>query len=232
METYTLDQKLHKIQSLFAKGQSTTSDSEAQVCFLKAQELMAKWNIDAAQVQDSSDEKREVVWERVTETGGIKVQWKASLASVIAENFRCKMFYNGKGASRYIVFFGLVEDAKIAHELYVKALKVIRKGQDRVNDYLYHRGLPVQGVRGDYAIGFVKGLKEAFAQQVDEQGWGLIVVTPKEVNEAYAQIKWSDSDWGTSSTLTAGAAWAREEGQKDGKAMIPSQKKRFLEGGE
>ncbi len=227
----TLEQKLEKIQNLMARARGTNSDAEAQVCILKAQELMVKWNLEESQVTDHT-EKQETVREVAYNAGGMKAEWKSKLATVIANNFRCRWFFSGRGSSRYIVFFGFKEDARIARELYEKAIKLVEKGQQKCYDYFWWRKMPTYGVKGDYALGFVQGLKEAFQNQVDEQGWGLVVVTPKEVNEAYDKIEWdTKSTWSTSIVVARGNAQAREMGRVDGKELVPSKKKRLLEGG-
>jgi hypothetical protein len=229
MAELTLEQKLEKIQKLMARATGTNHEAEAQTCFLKAQKLMAEWNIDARQLDEHDAEGREVVRETVTEVGPIKVQWKATLAALIAKNFRCKQFFWGHGSARYIVFFGIKEDAVIAHELYAKAIKCISKGQDRIIHKYLREGRSSSGIAGDYAEGFVVGLDQAFKNQVDEYGWGLVVSTPEEVKAAYEKIEFNKkSKWDTTSNTTRGSYEAFEAGRLDGKDLVPSQKRKAL----
>ena len=77
------------------------------------------------------------------------------------------------------------------------------------------------GLAGDYVHGFLDGLKAKFAEQVEREGWGLILVKPEAVTEkANALAKGTKA---VSDRLgRRGNAEAYQKGYKQGKNLSTS----------
>ena len=85
---------ISKIERLLALAGNNPSQEEAQSAMLKAQQMMAKYNLSMEAFQEKEPEKKEV--EQVWVKGGQSCQWMRSLAKVIADNFRCNLLI-GRG---------------------------------------------------------------------------------------------------------------------------------------
>lgn len=122
---------LTKIKNALIKAEpnSGTTEAEAQSALLMAQKLMAKHNIDMSQVIDTVEKtKTEIEHGKVTEKEK-KVWWKGTLATIIAENFRCYSYYDkyGKGLKSVVElrFLGVKEDVQVATEVFKAAAVMI-----------------------------------------------------------------------------------------------------------
>ena len=97
-----MDSKLiDKIKKLIALSDSP-NEHEAQSAMLKAQLLMAKHNVDMADVQGSNLLEEAVIFGEMMDTVYTDSYWKLNLANVIAENFRCHGF--GRKSTQTIIF--------------------------------------------------------------------------------------------------------------------------------
>ena len=70
-------------------------------------------------------------------------------------------------------------------------------------------------IKNSFAYGFAKGVKEAFEEQksANEIGWGLVMVVPKEVNEACSDFR-VDKYVSRHSVYNDVTSSGREEGRK------------------
>lgn len=104
---------LEKIEKLLALAADKANEHEAISAALKAQELMAKYNIELAEVQ--GDVKSETI---TTEMYTPKAnqhyvrKWRYTLSNIIAKNFCCKTYSINRDA---IAFYGYEKDANIFH---------------------------------------------------------------------------------------------------------------------
>ena len=104
---------IEKIEKLIALSGSD-NENEAKAAMLKAQELMAKYEIE----QDRIDPKRKKERPVVCFTSPMfRDDWCVDVGSLIANNFRCRAIIsqrrNSGGAYR-LKFFGFEEDAEIS----------------------------------------------------------------------------------------------------------------------
>lgn len=223
------DSVMKKIQRLLAKAYNNTSDDEAQSALLLAQKLMIKHGIDAQEVE-KKEEKEEKVSQEIFQTQSIRAEWKMVLAGVIAQNFKCKYFFSVRNKSQaYIVFLGLSADAKIAKEIYAQTLEYMMKGRDRCYLKMRAAGKTGKGSKGDYVKGFLTGLKEAFENQVEEEGWGLVVTASPSV-----QKQWESMNFDPKLKIQTQKAKEYNDpeaimmGYFDGKSRMPSKKRKKL----
>lgn len=160
---------------------------ESHNAFLKAQRLMVKYGIDPSEVTDQA-ETREILEQSGTDYKRL-FWWERELASIVARNFRCKHYYNGRyveGKSqiqRRIMFMGQEGDVELASEMYKL---VVDAALFYTKRYMNQFDLKGTAIKNDYLRGFVDGLERKFEEQIEQQEWGLVLVIPKEVEEKYA----------------------------------------------
>lgn len=174
---------ISKIEKLLALAGNNPSEAEAQAAMLKAQKLMAEHNLDMAQFKDHPQEKKEAVVEYFK--GYHNTSWAISLAMVICNNFRCNLLR----ASGYgLVFVGLKEDVAICKAVFTFAADTLDKNMMKLRRQYRKQGLSTEGISGDYALGFIAGLKAKYREQVEKNNWGLILVKDALVEQKTKDI--------------------------------------------
>ena len=171
-----IEKVLEKVKKLFALAGNNPSEAEAQAAALRAQELIAKYNLTIT----DEDEKLEM-----TESSfvtGVDKSWKYGLAAVIEKNFRVKSYWIGK---RKVVFYGYKQDTEVAREVFQYLFKVCEKNARRECRKSYQTYGTEKGVYYSYTRGFITGI----GQKLDEQCVALMIVTPPEVNDQWEEFK-------------------------------------------
>lgn len=174
---------ISKIEKLLALAGNNPSEAEAHVAMLKAQKLMAEYNLDMAQFQDKPQEKKEAVTEYFK--GYHNTGWAISLAKVICDNFRCNIL---RAAGYGLVFVGLKEDVAICKAVFTFAANTLDKNMMKLRRQYRKQGLSTDGISGDYAAGFIAGLKAKYKEQVEENNWGLVLVKDALVEQKTQDI--------------------------------------------
>ena len=117
---------IDKIEKLL-KLSSSSNENEARSAMMKAQELMAKYEIKREQLRDGEQEERPVVsFSSVT----FRDEWVQMVSGVIADNFRCRCLSVSRPGSRgafRVRFYGYEEDAEICINIFNYAVKVVRQ---------------------------------------------------------------------------------------------------------
>lgn len=172
MENMKIIETIRKVLEL---SYNNPSKEEAQAAALKAQELMAKYQISMSDI----DLKDEAIDEIYIETGSGK-KWKRLLADVITRNFCCKMFLYGNNT---IVFYGHKTDVKIAHDVFQNLFYTGNQLASKEYRDARSWGENTKGLVNDYLMGFVAGIKSV----LDAQCTALMLVVPEDVEEGYNQ---------------------------------------------
>lgn len=105
------DSVISKVRKLIELSNNNPSKEEAISAALKAQKLMADYDIDAAELHE--DEIELVITEIPTGPIG-KTTYFITLATVIAKNFRCKVYRSGCAGHYVANFYGYETDAEAA----------------------------------------------------------------------------------------------------------------------
>ena len=174
---------IDKIEKLISLSGSS-NENEARAAMLKAQELMAKYEIDREQIKGEEKERPVVGFT----SSPHREEWIHMVSAVIAENFRCRsisIVKNNSGGSFRIRFYGYEEDAEICINIFNYAVKVIRKR------FMVLRAIYADAKREfgqdekmNYVLGFCHGLEKNFEEQkAQSQSFALALVTPKAVND-------------------------------------------------
>lgn len=174
------DKIIDKIDKLLALSRSD-NENEARAAMMKARELIAKHNIDRAEL--GREKERNVV--TMTSTA-FRDEWVQMVAGVIANNFRCRCLaiVLTKGLFR-IRFFGFYEDAVISINIFQYAIKVVRKRFGTLRA-IYNSGKREFGKREKdaYIMGFCSGLEKNFEEQKQNNNqFALALAIPKEVDD-------------------------------------------------
>lgn len=202
---------LKKIEKLLALAAKNPNEHEAIAAALKAQELMAKYNIKLADVQDEGQkgEMFKAIYEASNKHEMKK--WKIGLAGIIAKNFCCEHYFMG---GNNVVFYGYKKDAQIALEVF----RFLYETGNKLAVRYYHKckkeGRETRGIMNTYLVGFREGVKEV----LDKQCTALMIVVPKEVTESFKEMT-TGPGWGNiSSKLSmSGDGRAYASGKEDGK---------------
>lgn len=185
------------IKKLLALGEGSNFEAEAQAALLKARELMAKYKIS-----DIDNHKSAVVIHKTLDdiVFGAKTDlWINDLVTVICDAHGCK----GAGQrftkfSRHPVIYGFEDDVDICIEMIRFALSAINYEYNNAKNIVGKRATAAQlkMIRFSYGLGFANGLKAQYDKQNAEEGWGLVLTTPSEVEEViknFARTKISSS---------------------------------------
>lgn len=202
-----MEKVLNKIKNLLDLASNNPNENEAMAAALKAQELMAKYDIDSSAV-NSDNSENELYKARYTNSSKHEMKkWKEVLASIIAKNFCCKVYFI-TGDGKDVVFYGYKKDAKIAVEVFKFLYETGNKLAVKYYNKCKKEGKQTKGIMNTYLIGFCDGIKEV----LDKQCTALMIVVPKEVEESFEEMS---SGWKSSTTRLK--VTNNTEAYKDGK---------------
>ena len=221
---------MSKIKGLFAVIEDGANEAEVQNAIMLAQRLMAKYNIEKAELSNSTISVSDVIsFEIAGPTTSIR-WYKKTLASIIADNFKTKVYISRKNINgkeyRVITLMGLEGDCILTQEVYLSTMiNMLRLGKNNVDKayettYKNHeRSRKITNTLLDsYYFGFTKGLKEAFEEQAksfEGSEYAIAIQTPTVVVE-----KWDE--FSTSLRTVKGKVHSNidkslyEQGKKDG----------------
>ncbi|WP_307993044.1 DUF2786 domain-containing protein [uncultured Clostridium sp.] len=212
-----------RIQNLLALSKSS-NENEAQNAIMMTQKLLIKHKLSMKDVEQYKNESIKVDENRT----GIKfrgLSWKSNLASVIADNFGCFLFYRS-GKTREVCFYGKEEDVMICNIMLKYAVKSINLNGDKLIKRLKQdkRRKHFDGIKGDYALGFVRGLDERFKEQTkSNEEWALVMVKEQIVIDKYKEFS-SDFTYKQVNTDYNKHLFAFNLGKEDGKDFDISNK--------
>lgn len=170
----TQDTIINKIKKLLALAGNNPSEQEAQAAYAKAQALMAQYSIE---LSEESGEEVEIVAMPCKHSNN--EGYRKLLAVVIADNFRVKAFMSGNT----VMFFGAKMDVEIAVEVFNHAYRFSHNRGLKLERNARNEGRTTKGVANSYWSGFIAGLKAI----LDEQCKALMLITPKEVEDAWEE---------------------------------------------
>lgn len=177
-----MEKVIEKIQKLLDKAESTNSEAEAQAFFMKAQELMAKNNLERSDI--CKQEVKRIV-EEVDVTSGRNATAKRwlRLAVIVGKNFKVEpIVQRGRG----IFFLGLPQDLEIAARVFKSAQLFIDRRRGQIYRKALKDGEPTKGLRETWEMGFLSGLEENFQRNIEEKA--LMIIKPQELVE-YLEVR-------------------------------------------
>ena len=206
----TNEKILSKIKNLLDLANDNPNEHEAIAAALKAQELMAKYNIDSSVINtDESDKELFHAW--FSDNGKHEMKkWKVTLSTIIARNFCCRLYFSGSS----VVFYGYKKDAQIAVEVFRFLYEAGNKFAIRYYTKCKKEGKNTKGIMNTYLQGFCSGIKEV----LDRQCTALMIVISKEVSESFDEMT---ANWKTKQTHITHShdTLAYQQGKVDGKEI-------------
>lgn len=205
---------IQKIRKLLQLADNNPNENEAMAAALKVQRLIAENDVEQNEIYSNDVEKIETVKSNVA-----KNSWRADLAKVIADNFRCKAFIQAtfsldKGVEKRVCFIGYETDAKAATMIFNYLYRVGNENGRRLywrKKKEYGSG---KGVYNSYVLGFVDGVRKELEKQSKE----LMLVVPAAVKEKFKTVEMHGSDGGANMKNPDFEAFIR--GREEGKDSI------------
>lgn len=170
--TANMEKIADKIQKLLALAGNNPSEEEAKAALLKAQKMMAEYNMS----QSDLNGEEKIVYS--LEMCKLRVNPRSKVMSaIIANSFACEaiIHYNT------ICFFGREDNAKAAKSSTEFIYKIMERGmtQECRKHGLSTSESGASLIYNAYAKGFLAGLKQA----MDAQCVALAVVVPQDVKD-------------------------------------------------
>ncbi len=189
-----------KIKKVLTLLNGAKTEGEAKAASLKLQQLLAKGNISMAEIEAEYAESPEHTVDEVSEDvgAGSATSWKTTLAYTIAKNYRCDTYLRcthkgGKETAKHVVFVGQDEDAQIARDVFAVSVRVAQRlyrawcGDERKSNGSWWKA--TTAIRNGWYHGFVRGLADAYAEQVSSDSeLALAVQTPALVRERMDEL--------------------------------------------
>lgn len=191
------------------------TEGEAMTAALKAQEIMAKYDIDIIDVE--GEKTTEEIGEEIVDTtlkGHFSTKWKSQLAGTIANNFRCKVYTCGPNT---VIFYGRKSDAKIAGDVFKFLFHTGTKLGVKYSRQCKKEGKETRGAATTYLLGFCKGIDEVLGKQCK----ALMIITSPEVEEGWKEKSMFMRTKRVTYNTSADAAHY-EQGRVDGRATANS----------
>ena len=159
---------IERIKKLLELSNRNPNENEAIAAALKAQKLMAEYNVDELELSDRID-KDPIELKSATYRGK---KWRGRLAKAIADNFRCRVYLSTCRRTNTIVFIGYPHDAKAANLVYQRLAEI---GEKRAKTECYRaRKLygTSAGVQNSFLLGFIQGVRS----ELEKQSQALMLV--------------------------------------------------------
>ena len=207
-----MDKIANKIQKLLNLAGNNPNEEEAQAALLKAQKLMAQYNVDLESLGDGKKELKCSL-----ELTKVKANPRDNQVQVIIANaFACKPIIS---CGRHLMFFGREDNAKAAKSCMEFIHKTMERGIRRIcREYgLESSERGASAIYNGYAKGFIEGLRDT----VGAQTVALAVVVPEDVKEAFAKKFPNVSQYKSKSTTWDPSYMnAYHQGKQDGRSAM------------
>lgn len=172
---------VEKIKKLLAHSvENGATEAEAVAFALKAQRLIAENDIEQWELGD--EQRREVIEEE--SNVNLPRSWSRWLATVVAENFRCKLFLRpveqGGHVKNYAVFVGYAQDAQAARIVFERLRRVAERAANASRKK--HRG--ASWAYNSITLGFVEGVKG----ELEKQCQALMLKVPSDVSDYFEDL--------------------------------------------
>jgi len=211
-----MDKIISRVQKLLKQAEGTPYEAEASSAMLLAQKLMVKHGLSASDINEG-ETKGVIDFDLST---GRHAWWKKSLARLIADNFRCANYNHrvvGDGVST-IRYIGKADDVETASSVYYYAVKMITYHSGNYIKLRKTKEVYAKGDKNTYIMGYLLGLKDKFAKQVENEGWGLVLVKDDEIQKVVESRKLKKAKKTNASMSYSQNAYA--EGYKRGQQFI------------
>lgn len=179
-----------KIAKLLALSASPY-EAEARAALLKARKLMAEHKLELSDIEEKQAQVVKIstgLW-----YGPRRNVWIGHLCSVIAANNCCRIYVQRPKSkqNQEVMIAGFSDDAEICKEICNYAVDCVLSGCQAIKRSLKNDSSQLRNTEcNGYALGFIQGVEDAYAKQTEDiPEYGLVLVVPKEVNDALAGMQ-------------------------------------------
>lgn len=176
-----------KIKKLLALTKSK-NENESQNAMMKVQRLLIKHKLSIKEVEEYEIKDFKIEDYKTNQRFRGK-SWKSNLANVLADNFSCYIYLKEENYKvRSICFYGKEEDVQICNIMLEYAIKYIDSEGNKLVKKMKQdkRRKHFDGIKNDYALGFIAGLEERFKYQIEKnEGWGLVIQKDKKIIDSF-----------------------------------------------
>jgi len=208
-----IEKIIQRISKLFelANLEKNPSEAEAIAAIMKAQELLAKYNLDVTDV--TGETKKEDIEKAIADIGtGNK--WKYALADTVGRSYCCRTYYLG---AEQIIFYGYKSDVIIARRVFVYLFNVGKKLANYfVKEYRQRNG-SADGIYNSFCAGFIRGVDNELSRNCT----ALMLVVPQEVNKSFDIL--SEGFKSINTHIDVLDATSYERGKTEGKRALNAQ---------
>ena len=166
---------LEKVQKLLALAGNNPSEQEAKAAAMKAQKLIAQYNLDLSALSSEEVVQYKLLKAEHPNNNG----YRGQLASILAPNFRCKAIYLGTD----VHFFGREGDVDTCVGVFNYLYKTMRTNGCRQERIARKEGRSAHGVANCYWSGFMRGLKD----ELGAQSKALAIIVPEDVKDKFTE---------------------------------------------
>lgn len=170
-----MNKLIDKVQKLLALSGNNPSEQEAKAAAMKAQKLIAEYNLDVSSLSSEEVIQYKLLKAEHPNNNG----YRGALASIIAPNFRCKAIYIGT----QVHFFGREGDVDTCIGVFNYLYKTMRTNGCRHERIARKEGRSAHGVANCYWTGFMKGLKD----ELGAQSKALAIIVPEDVKDKFTE---------------------------------------------
>lgn len=176
-----------KIRKLLALAESP-EEHEARAALLKARQLMAEHKLTEAELKDVEKQEVKDILTDIT-CSKRRNPWIVNLSAVIGESYCCKGYRrHGYGEqTQHVGFISLEDDVEVCVAIFKYAVDcALSKIREIKRENACYYSSYIKQQCDSYGFGFAMGVQKAFEKQQEEneEGWGLVLLMPKEVEEA------------------------------------------------
>lgn len=169
-----MNKMIDKVRKLLALASNNPSEEEAQAAALRAQKLIAQYNLDM-----SKETGEKVNYKLVEAIHSNNEGFRKHMAVIIANNFRCKAIM----MDNMVNFFGREGDVDACVATFNYLYRVCHNIGERLERQARKEGRSTRGVANSYYQGFMVGLKEG----MDAQSKALAIVVPEDVKVKFTE---------------------------------------------
>lgn len=177
-----------RIRKLLKLAGNNPNEQEAQSALLKAQAMLLEYKIEEHELHAGEEQDVSIIQAVSDETAN--TAWAMELATILESNFGVVLFWRQWKNRKRPVFFGEEDKATICKVLFEYIVPWLNKKACNYATNMRNKHGIVKGVKQDYIVGFLKGLRDKFQEQVaTNESYALVVVVHPQVTKQYEELQ-------------------------------------------
>jgi hypothetical protein len=187
----TMDREtaISKIKLLLKKAEHNGNQGEFEACMLLVQRIMVEHDLDMSEVELVQVADEGVVNTRAYDPKRRNKWWYFTLASILADNYRCYSYRNHGETGITVNFIGKKSDVEIVSAVFNFAMQYLA---NLALEYAKSCGYSGRddAPKNTYIQGFLAGLREKFNEQKQSnQSWLPVLAKSQDVNKLHDDLE-------------------------------------------